>query len=255
MYEQFLTQIGLTKEQSLIYEALLKNGYLTAGKIAHSINVKRGLVYKNLDELVELGLIEKKDKPGEVARFSPLHPDGLKKIIDEKNKKINIAKNSLESVFGQMLSEYNLLSGKPNVRFYEGKEGMREVLDDSLYSKTEIYSFADLETIEKFIPDVNKDYVAKRKKFDIKKRGILPDTPFNREVLSKYDMDVTDAKLVKLNVPIFETIMQIYDNKISYLTLREAHMVGIIIEDEHIYLMHKNYFEHLWNITPAFKSA
>ena len=40
--------------------------------------------------------------------------------------------------------------------------------------------------------------------------------------------------------------MQIYDNKISYLTLSDKEMIGVIIEDKYIYKMHKDLFEYMW---------
>jgi hypothetical protein len=104
--------------------------------------------------------------------------------------------------------------------------------------------------VEKHISNINKEYVKKRQKFGIKKRIIVPDSEFNRKFLKDYAKDVTDFKMVShKDLPAFKTVMQIYDNKVSYLTLTEDFMIGIIIEDPNIYKMHKYLFEHLWNIT------
>ena len=135
------------------------------------------------------------------------------------------------------------------MQFFEGMDGIKKILDDSLASKTEIYSYADIESINKYIPDLNREYVAKRERLKIKKRGIVLDTPFNREFLSSYHKKVTETKFIKLSTPPFQTVMQIYDNKISYLTLDVKKIVGAIITDPHIYQMHKSLFEYLWTIT------
>ncbi|TAN58360.1 hypothetical protein EPN15_01360 [Patescibacteria group bacterium] len=62
MFEQVLTQAGLTENQALIYEILVKNGLMPAGAVCKKTPLKRGLVYKILDELTEIGLVEKKGK-------------------------------------------------------------------------------------------------------------------------------------------------------------------------------------------------
>jgi hypothetical protein len=131
---------------------------------------------------------------------------------------------------------------------------MTRVLEDSLTSKTEIYSYADIEAIQKYIPTVNKKYVKKRNDLKLKKKGIALDTPFTRKFLKDYYPGITETKLIDTkDAPDFQTVMQIYDGKISYLTLSEKKKMGVIIEDRHIYNMHKYLFEYLWKITPEFK--
>ena len=44
-------------------------------------------------------------------------------------------------------------------------------------------------------------------------------------------------------------------NKIAYLTLNPDRLIGLIVEQESIYLMHRYLFEHLWALTPATYAA
>ena len=44
------------------------------------------------------------------------------------------------------------------IEFFEGKEGLKKVMDDSLTASETIYSYVDFETIAKHIPDINKQY-------------------------------------------------------------------------------------------------
>ncbi len=250
IYEQFLIQIGLSKEQASVYEALIQGGLIPARSITHKTGIKRGMVYKVLEQLIEMGLVEKKENIAKIAMFFPLHPNGLRKILEKRDQEIKAVETSLNSVINKISSDYNLISGKPNVQFFEGLEGMKKVLDDSLSTQTEIYSYADIESIQKYIPDINTEYVKKRDKFNIKKKAILLDTPFARNFLKDYFKNVTDIKLIKTLAVPFQTVMQIYDNKVSYITLSEKEMIGIIIEDKRIYNMHKDLFEYTWETTP-----
>ena len=253
MYEQSLQQSGLTKDQAAVYEILIQNGPQPARAVYQKSPLSRPLAYKVLDELIALGLVEKNDPPGKVSRFSAAHPLKLKEIADKRFEAAQGAKAAIEGTLGKLISDFNLQSGKPGVRFFEGLEGIKEVLDDSLTAKTEIYSYADLESIEKYISDINKKYVRDRERLNIKKKGIVLDTPFARTFLKNYAPGVTETKLIARDMSAFHTVMQIYDGKISYITLAEENLIGVIIADQRIYEMHRDLFLHLWDSTPEFK--
>jgi sugar-specific transcriptional regulator TrmB len=251
MYEQTLIQSGLDKEQALVYEALLKHGQMSAGAVHKVVPLKRGLVYKVLDELAALGLAEKKQEAGKVTQFMLAHPLTLKELAEKREQEAKDAKMALEGVLPSLVSDFNLVSGKPGVQFFEGLDGVQTVLNDSLTAKGEIYSYADIETIAKNIEDINRRYVARRERLGINKKGIILDTPFTREYLKEYHRLVTDVKFIKLDgAAPFQSIMQMYDGKISYITLAEDAKIGVIIEDQYLYTMHKYLFEYLWKITP-----
>lgn len=251
-YKNELLKLGLNTNQALVYELLIKNGSMRASRLSGLVGkaLSRPMVYALLDELLEAGLVEKEEIDG-VTRFSPAHPSALQSFV-ERERATADAKSAVASLLiPKIVSDYNLTGAKPGVRFFEGDHGMRMVLEDSLTAKTEVYSYADLESIQKYIPDINTEYVNKRERLSIKKKGLVPDSPFNRKILMDYHKQVTDARLLCCKVEPFKTVMQIYDNKVSYLTLGTDQKIGVIIEDPHIYAMHKYLFEHLWEITPA----
>jgi hypothetical protein len=132
------------------------------------------------------------------------------------------------------------------VRYFEGIEGIQAVLNDSLRAHETIYSFADLESIEKYIPAINKKYVEEREKRGLRKRGIVLDTPFARTFLQDYIPGLTETRVIPVTSIPFQTVMQMYDRTISYITLTDEHTIGVIVEDPHITTMHRHLFEHIW---------
>lgn len=247
-YIEQLQLAGLQKDQAALYSTLITHGPQTASKAARLAGISRTLSYKVFEELKELGLVTRDDPAGAVSVFAPAHPSKLKEVADARAREANAALSAVDSVLGTMVSDYNLVAGKPGVRFFEGLDGIGEVLDDSLGAKEVIYSYADLEAIEKYVPEINKTYVREREKRNIKKKGIVLDTPFAREFLKDYTPGITEARVIPQNAAPFQTVMQIYDNTISYITLTDAYFVGVIVEDPHIADMHRYLFEHMWSI-------
>ena len=242
-----LQEAGLTPHQAALYETLVRRGPLPASKATLHAAVPRTLGYAVLKQLEDMGIVSKTDLPGKVAHFSAAHPNLLQERIEASAKSAERAATALKSILPDLSSAYNLATGRPGIRFYEGLEGIRAVLEDTLTAKETIYSYADLEMIEKHISEINREYVNKRDKLGIKKKGLLLDTQENRFLLEGYHTKVTDVKLIKASAAPFKTVMQIYDGKISYFTLGVEQLVGVVITDPHIYEMHKALFEAAWN--------
>jgi sugar-specific transcriptional regulator TrmB len=249
-----LAEVGLTAQQAALYGTLVRTGPLPASKLAREVGLSRPLCYKVLDELIELGLVEKDDKPGAVAKFSAAHPLKLKELADTRFAQAQNAKAALDGVLAKLVSDFNLQSGKPGIRFFEGREGIRECMNDALTSRTDIYSYVDIAAIEKHIPDVSRDFAKARQKLKLKKKNIGVDTPENRAEVEGYYPDVTEERLIPWPAEKFGTVMQIYDGKVSYFTV-EAPMIGVIIADPHIYTMHRSLFEYVWNDPRAYIPA
>ena len=256
--EKILIEAGLSEEQSAIYSALLDKGPLKAGAISAWTGLKRGLIYKVLDQLENMGLISKKGGEGTVTVFSPNHPSKLAEIIEQKEKSFALAKETVLFSLGQLSSKFNLLSGKPNVQFYEGKEGVEKVLEDTLHSKDEILTYVDMEIVEKHFKDINDKYVEKRSKLEIKKRLLVVNNNFTNELFHKWHKEktnffsVTDLKMVKTPIEEVEGAIQIYENKIGIITISNENLISIIIEDIRINKLFKSMFEALYLVSPRF---
>lgn len=247
MYEQLLAQTGLKYQESLIYEVLLKDGELTAGKLAKKTPLKRGLVYKTLEDLEKRGLVERIEKPNKATRFKAAHPSELNNLVNKKEEEIRDAKTTIQEIMPKLISDFNLAAGKPGVRFFGGLEGVKEVANDSLTAKSAILSYVDVEAVEKNLAKINKEYIKKREKLKKQKRIIVTNSPFNKDYFKKLGPEVTDVRFIDFEVSPFGAVMQIYDGKVSYIVMHPKSMLGIIIEDENIAKMHRSLFEYTWS--------
>jgi len=261
VYKEIFTDINLTPGESIIYEYLLKNGESPAGEIIKKTTLKRGLVYKILTNLTEKGLvIEKKSVPSKkqgkrkISHFLPSHPEKLREFIENENEKLNQAKITLEATMPSIISDFNLISGKPGVRFFEGIEGVKKVISDTLinnYSR-KILTFSDVAGYMKYLKNWNTNYYApKRKSFMIHEKVIIPDNPIAIEYMKNYIKDpesdkLTDILFIDQKLYPFETEINIYENKVSFVTFSEKTHIGLIIENKEIFNSLSSVFNILW---------
>jgi len=249
LYEKYLVDAGLTNDQAKMYAILIGGGKMLAGRLSILSGKKRSLTYNILEQLIALGLVQKEQLPRKTTRYIAEHPSKITEMLEQREKSLKNATLSFSHIFPNIVSDYNLAQNKPNVRFYEGMDGVKKILADSLTAKETILSFSDGQSVDKLIYDLNKWYVEERKKKGIEKNIIMPDTQVNREKFAGYHPNTTKVKFVKSDSEsgdLFSTIVQIYDNKVSFQTLTEQNQIGIIIEDRNIYLAQKMILSSLW---------
>jgi sugar-specific transcriptional regulator TrmB len=245
METNILISLGLTEDEATIYTVLIEGGFMPASTVSKRANIGRPLTYKILDDLIKKGVVEKKDTGGKITLFAPIHPRDLEKLLEKKKTDIDNVKKSLDEALGGMISKYNLFIGKPNIQFFEGIEGIKKVALDSLSSTTDICSFIDTDIVLEKYPDLNKQYVSKRLENNVKKKIISTDSAILREAVKTDDKNFTEQRIVKQKIH-FATIVMIYDNKVSYITLDPKKNIGIIIEDADIYKTNLAIFDYIW---------
>jgi len=134
MYEQILARAGLTQEEARIYEILLEEGPQGAGELLRHVKpMKRGLLYKTLDRLTGRGLVIQKEVRGKL-QFGPQSPDSLALIAKEQAEEARKTAEAFGTALPELRAKYNLSNERPVIRFFEGKEGLREIYEDHLTS-------------------------------------------------------------------------------------------------------------------------
>jgi len=250
-----LLELGLSQNEAQLYEILLRTPKANIAELQQKSPFSRTMIYYIINQLKAWELV-REEKEGKKTIYVVEPPEKLEEVLESQQEEMKRRKSIFTEMLPSLQSMYRLSHNQPGVKFFEGKEGVQAVLQDSLTTKTEIYSYADIENIQKYIGDINAEYVKKRNELGIRKKGFAIDNIFTRNFLKDYYPTITETKLISaIGVPLFHTVMQIYDGKISYITLSEKSMIGVIVEDPNIYSMHKYLFEHLWSLTPELQRS
>lgn len=244
--QETLISAGLEPSTAQIYVILAENGELPVAEIIAKSQLSRAGTYDAINLLIAKELIEYR-KEGRNAFYKAAHPNKLFGLIEQKKRENDLFSREMESAIRSLTGSFNLSNNRPGVRFFEGEEGVKEALFDSLGSSEPILTFMDMQSMETVIGKINEEYVKERIKRSIVKKLLITDSPEARAYLDKNKGNtLTQIALLPPNIQPFKTGFQIYENKIVYFTHRHDNLLAIMIQDQDICQMNKSIFEHLW---------
>lgn len=251
MYTKIINKLGLSLVQSELLNSLLTLGPDKASNLAKKTKRPRGVAYKGLEELINLKLVSKTENLKKITIYSAEHPSYLENIIEQREKDLKREKDEFFNNLPDLVSAFNLISNKPGVRFYEGEEGVKKVLMDTLTSNPEkkLYTFSDVASYADYLGEWNTNhYAVQRKKLNVYEEVIIPDNKKALDYMKGYKSnDITDIIFIDHKSYPFSTEINIYNNKVSFVTFRPDFMIGVIIENEDIFKSFLSIFKFIWD--------
>ncbi|MCF6276937.1 MAG: hypothetical protein L3J07_03785 [Candidatus Magasanikbacteria bacterium] len=244
--QKTLVSLGLSKNEAMVYEFLLKNANTNIKILQKNIDLSRTLLYYVLDGLNEKGLLKKSKDSGKTV-YNSLPPDNLKNLLKVEETEVLAKKKILNSNLFDLQSLYRLGQDKPNVRFFEGKKGLKEALDDSLKPRKKILSIVNKDVLDKNFSELVNKFTKVRLKQGIKMDLLSVDTPFARKSYKKIKPgEFTKVKFLPERFKDLFLFLLIYEDKVGILSLREGKLVTFIIEDREVYTFYKQLFGFIW---------
>lgn len=235
--EQELKEFGLTDNEVKVYIACLKLGTALVQDIAKKANTYRTYTYEVLKSLIEKGLVSYAIKNGK-QYFEVAEPEKLLNVLKEKETKIRNILPDLKDIYKSSIE-------KPKVELYEGKEGIKTILDDIIRTKREILVYGSTEKQVQILQFYFPNYIRRRIEAKIHTRVITEKNTKTIEMLKTEKKELRESKFIPdLD---FQTVTYIYGNKMAILSLQKE-IVGLIIENEDISNTQKQIFELLWKI-------
>lgn len=240
-----LKNLGLSENEAKVYMAMLELGPATMLEIAAKAGINRPTAYVQVESLKTMGLVGAQVK-GKKQLFIAESPDQLEFVIERETKAVELKKEELARILPELTGLFNVSGEKPQVRFFEGKEGLMKMQDELLKSKSKIVvSFSSGDGILKIFPDHPKNYSSRRVQKGIKARLIY--TSSQGPILKRNDDEVLrEAKYVSPDKFPFKSDIIIYDNNIGISAL-EGKAVGVLITHKELADSFRAIFELVWN--------
>jgi len=237
-----LEKAGLSNKESSVYVALLELGRGTVSEISRKALINRTTGYDILNNLVAKKLVSISGKEPK-QEYMAESPEKLELYINGTIEERKLALDDIKKIIPDLQTLYNV-EGRPKIRFYEGKDGLQEVYEDTLSSSEEILAYASVEDIRPTLPHYFPEYYKRRAKKGIPIRAIFPESPDARERALLDKMEKRQSVIIPKEKFSFHPEINIYDNKIMIASWREK--LGIIIESSEIADAMKKIFELAW---------
>lgn len=236
--ENLFKDLGINDEQARVYLAALELGQANMKELAEKAGLKRTSVYNYVDDLIQKKLLTIGKKRKRTV-YTAVHPQML---IEIEKARLNELNRNLP----ELLAIYNKSKTKPRVTFYQGVDGIKEVLRDMLKEKQPVSAFSDFKHMAAVFGDYYFDvFPPERARRGIVSRNIIPDTPKARELAKKDARYLRETKF--LPVPDLKTEINIYGNKVALNSYQSSPPFGVIIEDKDIAETLRTIWKQLWD--------
>ena len=237
-----LLSMNFSEKEADVYLALLELGKATVSVIARKAGLNRTTGYHILDSLTGKGLVSVSGSEP-LQEFVAESPDKITDLLQKKFTEYEKYLNQAKETVPQLKSFHNV-SDRPRVRFYEGKQGLMEVYEDTLTSHEPLKAFANFEDMHKALPDYFPSYYLRRAKKGLNIRGVVPITPEALERQKHNKEEAREMVFVPGDKYYFSPEIDMYDNKVMIASWKEK--LGIIIESAEIADAMKKVFELAW---------
>lgn len=241
IYKNLVT-IGFSEKEASVYLSLLELGKRTVSPIARKSGINRTTVYDVLESLISKGLVTISGKEP-LQEYVAESPETITKFLQKQIIQKQEGLAQIEKLLPELKSMHNV-SNRPQIKFYEGKDGMKAVYEDSLTSHETIRAYANVEDTEITLPGYFPKYYQKRSAKGIHIRAIFPDNPMGRDRQSHDKEESRESVIIPSDKYFFSPEINIYDNKVMIASWRDK--LGIIMESKEIAEAMKSIFELAW---------
>ncbi len=238
-----MQKIGLTEKEASVYLAALRLGKSPVQIIAKEAMVNRGTAYNIIESLTKKGLISSYQE-GKKQYFFAESPDQLELLFKQQLEEIEFNRNRLKELLPELKQMDNKEKDKPVVRYFEGKNGIRAMVEDMFDVKkgTEVVMFYSFDKIaEVFSEKERMDWAKKRTDREIRVRAL-----YNKNDRIERKAVNGESILIDKNMAFFKSDIAIYENRIRMASL-DKKMFGIVVEGKDLADSFRALFNLAWN--------
>lgn len=246
---EYFAKLDLEPEVADIYIALHRYGPQTISELARNAQVERTRLYRLLDTLTSSGLVEVETQ----YKRSILHPAPISNLeirLSQKEQQLRDLHTDLKKL-EHMLAIQQMQSPSSRVQFYQGADGIKQMMWNQTKATTEILCllYENMQTRTKM--SFFERWVKRCNERDIHFKGIIGDNfiktqqawygAHSNERLAHWESRYVDETVF----PIAHSMI-IYDNITAYYNWKDGEVFGIEIANKEIADSQRAFYGLLW---------
>ncbi len=167
-----LQSLGLQPNETKVYLAILELGQGTVSEISKSAQLNRTTGYDVLERLALYGLINRTTVGSKKQRYVAEPPSRLRRYLENKKNQAERRLTDISEVLPDLQNLYKK-ENKPVIKFFEGRDGIKNIYWHTLEAKSTIYSIIDFSVYLPEFDEMGIEYVKERTKLKIKERSLV----------------------------------------------------------------------------------
>lgn len=245
--QQVFEQIGLSRKHLTTYLAMLGRAPRTPLQLARATKINRSSLYRYLEEMREKGLVELvlADKASKYG----VSPEGLESYLAREQERVLSLERTIPQVRKMLLDQPEEVAGT-EVKYYQGREGLRQMLWRVVSAKDEFVGLG----YENWNTSVGKNYAEKLRnrmlETGVKSREIQnePDDSFEYTNLGEDYGFLHESRKLDKKVLEIKHDTYIYNDVFAFYYFYEGELFGVEIHNKEIAKTQKQIFEILWEM-------
>lgn len=247
-----LQEFGLNSKQVQVYLILLQKGILSPSEISRFTNINRTTVYRIIEELKIIGLVEE-IVAEHSTKTKAVSPEKLQMIVMQKELELQKMKNNLPLIIAGLVNNIEESHPSTKVKYFRGQEGMKQLLWNTLQADPKRgvvgYGYSDW-----------NEYVGKQYAEKIRQEYVERKIP-SLEILNNPVRDksaYTDNKIYASNIHQSRKIskekleinhnLAVYNDVFCFYSLYDNELFGIEIHNHEIAKTQRQIFYLLWEM-------
>lgn len=248
----YLAKLGFDKDAAKIFLALTQFGPLTLLETSRKSGVERTKLYRLGRELAAKGLVEEVPEHKRTT-LKAIDTATLQRLVRQKEADTNFLTSSFP-LFSQTLESLKTASPGSSVVYYQGKEGMKQLVWHMLRAKDmpfRTYSIAFWSDLfgDKFSLDLCQEL--NERKFKVHDLYSDAYIKYKEQWYEKHGQPPGDwtfwhSRYISEKILKIQVNMDFYDDVVAYYYWQDSKLFGVEITDEKVALLHKQVFDVLW---------
>lgn len=250
---QDLRKYDLSQEEAQVYLHLLKSFFSTALQISKEMHIGRTKVYRILDKLINLRLVEKKMSDRGLT-FGAADPHRLTQIAERHELEALGLKHSAHTLIKQLEAIQKESPIQSKVLYYEGHRGLEQVTYNTVHAKDmlRVYEVSHMSDFldEDYAEKIREMYVERKiHTHDLTNKSSFSGfTDVHELIKSLSKFRHIDPKILDIQ---FEVL--IYNDVYATYTYTNGEIFCVEIYNEQLASMQKQIYDSVWGIATPMK--
>ena len=242
-----LESIWLNEKEVKIYLASLSIGQASASVLWQKTGIARSSSQYTCNSLVEKRLLNAISQWNGFI-YSPEAPAKIMLMANKELSEVQRKVISIEKVMSDLNTLANPNAKMPKIKYYSGVDGIKDLFLDIIWDKNIVkwYIYLWQKSNQELLDFLENEYVPQRKALGIPAYAICNSTENWPDWLKGSKETNRNIQIIEREQYPIDTCVQIYGDKVSFCSLIDGDLTGIIIENRNIARTHLSCFEMLF---------